>query len=206
MHACVACGAAGLACLRSLPCWVCGVCCVAAAPLFFKFSLVAAAACCCVACTSAVVSDSVGTTKLQVVAVHLLPLKCCLNRAMAGGSWPPGAPCGASTHHLCQVSLLAWGVARHGVSQHVTKACRSWTALPQHTAQTKMVVGALRWAFWRSRVARGPCCGPCSAESHLSLILSRSKKKIQLRLLWVLGRKSAGETKPIGPQGGLWVC
>jgi hypothetical protein len=37
-------------------------------------------------------------------------------------------------------------------------------------------------------------------------LLSRSKKKIQLRLLWVLGRKSAGGTKPIDPQGGLWAC
>ena len=37
-------------------------------------------------------------------------------------------------------------------------------------------------------------------------ILSRSKKVHQSRQFRVLGRKSAGKTKPNGPQGGLWVC
>ena len=36
-------------------------------------------------------------------------------------------------------------------------------------------------------------------------LLSRSKKVHQSRHFRVLGRKSAGGTKPNGPQGG-WVC
>ena len=44
------------------------------------------------------------------------------------------------------------------------------------------------------------------AESVMGRILSRSKKVHQSRQFRVLGRKSAGKTKPNGPQGGLWVC
>ena len=38
-----------------------------------------------------------------------------------------------------------------------------------------------------------------------SASLSRSKKLYRFRLLWVLGRSTAGETKPNGPKGGPWV-
>ena len=37
-------------------------------------------------------------------------------------------------------------------------------------------------------------------------ILSCSKKVHRSRQFRVVGRKSAGGTKPNGPQGGLWVC
>ena len=43
-------------------------------------------------------------------------------------------------------------------------------------------------------------------DEHIVKLLSRSKKVIRLRLLRVVGRNSAGKTKPNGPQGGPWVC
>ena len=48
----------------------------------------------------------------------------------------------------------------------------------------------------------------CKPKEHFGLktILSRSLKVIRLRQFRVVGHKSAGETKPNGPQGGRWVC
>ena len=40
---------------------------------------------------------------------------------------------------------------------------------------------------------------PWAAEQRAASILSRSKKVIRSRHLWVVGRKSAGGTKPNGP-------
>ena len=45
-----------------------------------------------------------------------------------------------------------------------------------------------------------------AAIGGTAAVLSCSKKVSQSQLLWVLGRKSAGGTKPNGPQGGRWVC
>ena len=86
-------------------------------------------------------------------------------------------------------------------------------------------VALVRERFFFSCAMRATLRLCCSTEPHVTLkrgrldgkwaavlllhafaILPRSKKVTQSRLLWVLGRKSAGGTRANGPQGGRWVC
>ena len=83
---------------------------------------------------------------------------------------------------------------------------------PPRRQNTAAESSATRAAWsWLPRAA-SPAAGNHSAVSPDVCsgtglkILSRSKKVIRSRHFRVLGRKLAGETKPNGPQGGLWVC